>query len=746
MKLKNLSIKWQLLAICIFLVSIPVLTLGILSYQNTKKETFTQIENRLRQQALQTKLLVQSAYREIELDRKDSEELARKIVGSQAEAVSKFISSWKGTNRDLDGILTSIRVGNSGYIWIMDYSGKMLASGNNQNIGDNFWDSTDANGDFFMQTMISKARQLAEAQLTYHIYPWKNPGETAARNKIASLIHDVKRNRVIGVSVYFDELVDTDYGRKTIENLKDKLADIVVGKSGYIFILDEKGNYVLSYRRERDGENIWSAKDADGELFIQEIISNGLTLDSNETATTYYPWQNKGESNSRMKLASYAFFPEWKWIIAPSAYQEDFLDGLKNILSLTIIICIVAILAGAIIAYMFTHLMTGKFKSLVDKMKKISEGDLAIEADKDAGKNEIGMMNSAMGQMIENLQGTVRMAGEIAAGDLTVKVNILSEKDTLGKSLAKMVEKLGKVVSDVKVAADNVASGSQQLSSSSEEMSQGATEQASSAEEASSSVEEMTANIRQNADNAQETEKIAIKSANDAKEGGKAVDETLKAMKEIAEKITIIEEIARSTDLLALNAAIEAARAGEHGKGFAVVASEVRKLAERSQTAAGEISRLSSSSVAVAEGAGEMLTRLVPDIQKTAELVQEISAASNEQSTGAEQINKAILQLDQVIQQNASVSEEIAATSEELAAQAEQLQETVGFFTVYEIEKSARKTSSVKTADSKKIFSGSSRLSKSILAEDSIKNRGIDIVMDNEESSQDEYDNDFEKY
>uniref|UniRef100_UPI00048DAA4E methyl-accepting chemotaxis protein n=1 Tax=Desulfocurvus vexinensis TaxID=399548 RepID=UPI00048DAA4E len=187
-------------------------------------------------------------------------------------------------------------------------------------------------------------------------------------------------------------------------------------------------------------------------------------------------------------------------------------------------------------------------------------------------------------------------------------------------------------------------------------------------------------NIRQNAENARETEKIAVQSAQDAEAGGKAVTETVAAMKDIADKISIIEEIARQTNLLALNAAIEAARAGEHGKGFAVVAAEVRKLAERSGSAAAEISELSSSSVEVAERAGTMLTRMVPDIRRTAELVQEISAASNEQNSGAEQINKAIQQLDQVVQQNASASEEMASTSEELSSQAVQLQQTIGFF------------------------------------------------------------------
>jgi methyl-accepting chemotaxis protein len=338
-----------------------------------------------------------------------------------------------------------------------------------------------------------------------------------------------------------------------------------------------------------------------------------------------------------------------------------------------------AFVLSMLIAWLITRSITRPLSSAVEVVRRVATGDLSQRADVH-GQDEVGLMLVDVNTMVDNLAASAEVARRIAEGDLTAEPKVLSEHDTLGQSLTRMVEALRGVVTDVSAAAENVASGSDQLSGSAQALAQGASEQAAAAQQTTASMEQMTASIHQNLDNARQTERIAKKAATDAAASGEAMTRTQRSIKQIAERIGIIEEISRKTDLLALNAAVEAARAGEHGRGFAVVASEVRKLAERSQTAAGEISQLTQECVTLAGGAGELMARLVPDIQRTAELVQDIAAASAEQSTGASQVNQAMQQLDGVIQSNSAGSEELAATSEELTSQAARLRENVSFF------------------------------------------------------------------
>lgn len=346
------------------------------------------------------------------------------------------------------------------------------------------------------------------------------------------------------------------------------------------------------------------------------------------------------------------------WILALSVPMKVISQPLQDLILVAIIISLITLTISIGISVLIALSLTKPILLISDISKQIANGELGLEIKPSLllRKDEVGILANSMYETILKLREVVR------------DVHTASASVNIGTG-------------NLYISAQEMSTGVSGISSSSQQLSQGATEQASSAEEVSASVEEMTANIKQNADNAFQTERIAMKAAEDAKEGSVAVKETVEAMRSIAEKIAIIEEIARQTNMLSLNASIEAARAGEHGKGFAVVASEVGKLAERSKTAAKEISDLSRSSVAIAERAGNQLAKIVPDIQKTAELVQEISAASREQDTGAQQINKAITQLDTVIQHNASLSEEFSATSEQIAGQASNVAETAAQLT-----------------------------------------------------------------
>ena len=454
-KLNDISIKWQLMAICVCLITVPVIILGMLSYRNAESETFQQIEERLQQQAMQISLHSHEVINQIRANVEQNQQQARRIVSAQAESVYRFVDRWKGSLEDLKDVIASTGVGRTGYIWVVDYDGNYIVSKDRKRDGENIIDAKDSEGNAFIREAVEKARALSGNQVDYQIYPWKNIGERAARDKIAALVHIPQNQWVMGISVYFDELIDAQFEERKLNALKDELARIVVGKTGYIFILNEAGDYVLSHQRKRDGDNIWNAKDADGQLFIQEIIRNTSASGQGKTVVTYYPWKNTGETRPRMKLAASTYLPEVKWVIAPSAYQEDFLDGLKKIKTITVTITIVSILVGALVAYLFTMTMAKAFRKLAGNMDRISTGDLMIPVEEAQGKNELGRMSAAMEKMITNLKDTVKVAQEISRGDLDVEVKILSEKDVLGQSLSAMIANL----KDAVKVAEQIAGG-----------------------------------------------------------------------------------------------------------------------------------------------------------------------------------------------------------------------------------------------------------------------------------------------
>ncbi len=555
-----------------------------------------------------------------------------------------------------------IRYANQNYFWIQNMEPKMINHPTVPQLNGKDISKFTKNGNIIMAEGTNTPLFVEAANVSnksgggFIQYLWPSAEDNSKLMKKVSYVrHFEPWDWVIGTGISVEEAKER--ARKEAIAL---INNTRYGDDDYFYILDGNGEVMAHLDPEMRGRILTDQKDVTGKYFIRELVSKAK---SNGQGDLEYLWPKLGSDQPELKIVYFKYVKQWDWILATGVYMGELYDKIaqkeeqiKRKIRNHIIFMVVTISVLVIAAFLWVAFMSRKY----------------IESP---------------------LSEVVSMAGTLAHGNLNINIDVNSN-DEIGRlqaAMKKMVASLTSIVREVQAAVGSVASGSQELSSTSEQLSHGAIEQSASAGQASSSMGEMSGNIKQNADNARQTEQLAVHVAQEAEQGGDAVAKTVDAMKKIAEKILIIEEIARQTNMLALNAAIEAARAGEHGKGFAVVADAVRKLAERSQAAASEISNLSTSSVEIAEAAGIMLNKIVPDIRKTAELVQEINAASAEQSTGADQINTALNKLDKIIQQNAGSSQEISSTAEELSAQAEKLQKTISYFNTGEIASPDRK-------------------------------------------------------
>ncbi|MFO7780700.1 MAG: methyl-accepting chemotaxis protein [Spirochaetia bacterium] len=421
-----------------------------------------------------------------------------------------------------------------------------------------------------------------------------------------------------------------------LEFLRDKIADVRVGSSGFAYLIDGEGNILI--HPAYSGET------------VQQAEALAPVLEMSQGTLEF------AEADGRRRVDHVDYLGTMDWHVGIATYPDETFAVLREVAMIMIVATVIGVIAAGAVGLLLGNRIARPVTTVATTMRSVAEGNLAVDSSAVHSRDEVG---------------------------------------ELSRSLDDMVVRLSSVVGEIQSGSTNIAAGSNELSRTSELVSEGASRQASSVESVSSSMDEMRTTIERSEENARETMRMSNESARQAEEGGTAAGETVQAMRSIAEQIGVIEEIARNTNLLALNAAIEAARAGESGKGFAVVAGEVRKLAERSGEAAAEISEVSTSSVEIAERAGSTLEEMVPQIRKTASYVEEISQAAREQTAGSQQISSAISELDQIVQQNASTAEELASMAEELASQAQGLNQAVAFFTTKSRERAEASRSSL---------------------------------------------------
>lgn len=584
-----------------------------------------------------------------QLKQEKSEDLKRVVdaVYGQIQALKRERLSQVGRDAFLEEIgelVMAARFDGDNYLWLNDLDSRMVAHADSGLVGKRLAGLQDDRGNYIIRDMTEKAVSEGEGMTTYY---WPRPGESEPSLKISyfRLLPDL--GLVLGTGAWVEDITG-----EMKQAALDQVAEMRLESGDYFFILDDKGT-TLMHPANPDlvGKSLMSLKDRQGKSFMREMVEQA---NAEGGGFTRYMWTRPGRQGDFPKLTYARKFDQWGWIIGMGVYVDEIdatIASRRAALNDTVMgmmLSVLVVAAAILLAATFASVLFSK------------------------------RVTDAIGGEPEEIAG---LAGQVSEGDLTAADDETQERSLgIRRAMGGMAHNLKRIVGQVQDSTSNVAAGSQELAASSETLSQGVTEQAASVQEVSSSIMQMAGSIRENADNARQTDEIATKASEDTRKGSEAVQRSVDVMREIGEKITSIEEIARQTNLLALNAAIEAARAGETGKGFAVVAAEVRKLAERSGGIAGEVSDLAVASEETSKEVHDLFERIVPQIRETAELVSRISKACEDQSYGAQQVETAMSQLDSVIQQNAASADAMASTAEEFSAQAEELRAVLGFF------------------------------------------------------------------
>ena len=739
MKQRYFSLRWQLQLINILLVTLPVLLLGSITYYLSKRSVYGFIRQELMNQVLlvathidtgikisQKKLVTDlkvahDKFYALGAPRLDHHTLLEMTVKNQATQQERLLK------------IPQMKIGELSLINSTDIVDRIQAlTGETATIFQIFPQGALRISTNVLQTDGTRAVGTY-IPMDSPVYQTVMKGETYLGR--AFVVNEWYQTAYEPIMDDFGAIIGILYVgvKDAAEPILDSLAQIVLGKTGYIWIVDKDGKYALSQKRARDGENIMNSKDEHGQHFVQEWMTQAKLLKPGEVMMEEYFWKNEGEALPRRKTVALTYLPEMEWMIGGGIYFDEYTESLRTIAIITIGVSAISIVGGVAIATVFSSKMGSNFARIADAIRRIAAGQVAEQLDV-SQNNEFGVMAKALGDMQQTLQQVIQEinvlcsavhAGNVSARGnadalhgawkmLIVGINELIEAfvqpitltisaleqvaqgrlDTamsetfqgdfnhIKETVNLMLTQFGAVVVHVKEASDRLTENSVKLSVRARNITEGASKQAATAEELSASMEEFSSTIKQTANNAQQTKLIAIQAAEETRKSGETVAKTAQAMQNIAQKISLIEEIAEQTHMLSLNAAIEAGKAEHHGKGFNVVAAEVRLLAERSRKVAEEIREVATSSVSVATQAGTMLEQLMPAIENTTLLIEEISSANSEQSFGVEQINTVIRDFDVVIQEYALTSEELSSTAETLSTQAHGLQQAIAFFKI----------------------------------------------------------------